>query len=233
MKKSILLLILSVTLPMHAQSELLYAGTEGLEHIVLELREALGDVLQNNKVRNAALISGVLAGAALIIYRSRGAAKSHSPARERYAGLMERKAEVARSRKQEVADMRASLGIQRGVYAYPTDQMLTREQMQTRDINLGQLGGLVPQMLFANAAAGGDDEENIKISNSFAQGALIGSMASALLIVSAYGKPIKNGMLLEKLRSLFPSDLVSQEALDKLWFLGWPIKAVKVLMAFW
>ena len=227
MKKLILLVALSVAMPMHAEGELAFAGSDGLEHVVLELREVLGDLWQNNKVRNIALVTGVLAGAALILHRSKSAGKSRSPARERYAGLMERKAEVAKSRKREMSDMQASLGIQRGqVYAYPGDPM------QTRDINLGQLGGLMPQLLFAGGKSD-DDEENIKISNSFAQGALIGSMASALLIVSAYGRPIKNGMLLEKVRSLFPSDLLSQETLDKLWFVGWPIKAAKVLMAFW
>ncbi len=83
MKKSITFLcILSLLTSTHVQAEgeIIYASTDALEAIFFELHETVSELLRSPKVRNTALITGLLAGAAYVLYRNKKSETSRSPA---------------------------------------------------------------------------------------------------------------------------------------------------------
>ncbi len=228
MKKSISCLVILTVLsstPMAANPEL---STDALEHVVFELTETLSELWANKNVRTSAMVAGIAAGMAYLYYRSPGSEESStSAARTRYAGLMQRKLEAGEKREKEeraLNTMRAHLGIiqdEQEVYAYPG------AVPQTRGVLGDKLTQLLPQLIVQEDKE--VDQDGVTVSSSHLQGAAVGVTAGVLLMLLYYGKPLKNGIVLEKLRSIVPTGLV--DAAESVPIIGWPVTVARTILS--
>lgn len=229
MKKSIsclLALTIISSTPACANPEL---SADALEHVFFELHETLSQLWANDTVRTSTIALGLAAGMAYVYSRSQSGEEtsSTSKARTRYAGLMKRKQEVAQQRAQEnrkLAAMQAQLGIaqdeEQEVYAYPG------AKPQTRNMLASSLAQLLPQFIVSEEKE--EEQDGVTISGSHLKGAVVGASAGVLLMLLYYGRPLKNGMVLEKLRSLMPTGLVDMA--ESVPIVGWPVKIVRTLL---
>ena len=229
MKKSIIcILTISIlsSAPTAANPEL---SADALEHVFLELSETLSELWANDTVRTSALVAGIAAGMAFVYSRTRSTdeSSSASKARTRYAGLIRRKQEIAQTRakeNQKLAAMRAQLGIAQDadeeVYACPG------AEGKTRFMSAGALAQILPQFIVTEDKD--EEQDGIRVTDSHLKGAAAGATAGVLLMLLYYGKPLKNGILFERLRSLMPSGLINLA--EGLPIIGWPVTFGKTIL---
>ncbi len=230
MKKSIsCLLALSIisSTPACANPEL---SADALEHVFFELHETASQLWANDTVRTSTIALGLAAVMVYVYSRSQTGEETTtttSKARTRYAGLMKRKQEAGERRAQEnrkLAAMQAQLGIaqdeEQEVYAYPG------AEPQTRNMLASSLAQLLPQFIVSEEKE--EEQDGVTISGSHLKGAVVGASAGVLLMLLYYGRPLKNGMVLEKLRSLMPTGLVDMA--ESVPIVGWPVKIVRTIL---